>query len=480
MYDIDQDYHPMLIAGAPADSDVLIEIRNPFTGMLQGRVPQARPDHIRKAFEAAAQTCPRLTRRERTDILLGTANAIRRDQDQLARLITAETGLCLKDSLHETRRACDVWSFAAHMLIQSEGEIYPSDIGTSPHDRRVFSMRTPLVGAISAITPFNHPLNLVSHKLAPAIATNNRVVLKPSERAPLTALALGGILYKEGLPEGMLSIVTGAPPSLGDAMFTDRDAELVTFTGSVRVGHHIAERAGYRKLILELGGNDPIIVLDDADVDRAAQLAVQGAIKNSGQRCTAVKRALVVDSVADEFAERALHHMLKLSTGDPSDPSVDLGTVISREAAQLIARRVADAIDVGAVLLLGNQPDGAFYPPTLLDHVSSTAELVVEETFGPVLPIIRCPNDIDQIISIANATKFGLSAGVCSNRLDHVTKLINGLAVGSVNVWEVPGYRTELTPFGGIKQSGLGHKEGVLEAMRSFTQLKTYSLPWPV
>jgi aldehyde dehydrogenase (NAD+) len=306
------------------------------------------------------------------------------------------------------------------------------------------------------------------------------VVLKPSEQAPLTALALGMLLYEQGLPEGMLSIVTGTPFGMGDAMFTDPDAELVTFTGSVRVGRHIAERAGYRKLVLELGGNDPFIVLEDADVSRAASLAVQGAVKNSGQRCTAVKRALVVDSIADEFAERALEHMAALVTGDPSDPSVDVGTVISRDAADLIARRVADAMALGAVMRLGGEPDGAFFPPTLLDHVSPAAELVAEETFGPILPIIRCPNDVDGIIAIANASRFGLSAGVCSNRLDHVTKLIDGLAVGTVNVWEVPGYRTELSPFGGIKDSGLGHKEGVLEAMRGFTQLKTYSLPWPV
>ncbi|WP_407185250.1 phosphonoacetaldehyde dehydrogenase [Bradyrhizobium centrosematis] len=479
MPDIDHDYHPMLIAGSPCHSDLTIEVRNPFTRMLVGKVPQARPEHVRKAFQAAARTRLQLSRRERTDILLGTANAVRRDQDQLARLITSETGLCLKDALHETKRAYDVWSFAAHSMVQSEGEIYPCDIGTTPHKRRIFSMRRPLVGVISAITPFNHPLNIVSHKLAPAIATNNRVVLKPSERAPLTALALGRILLEQGLPEEMLSILTGTPQSLEDAMFTDPDAELVTFTGSVCVGRYIAERAGYRKLILELGGNDPIIVLEDADPERAAQLAVQGAIKNSGQRCTAVKRALVAETIADDFADRALHYTRQLVTGDPSDPLVNVGTVISQEAAQLIARRVAGAIDEGAVRLFGSQPDGAFYPPTLLDHVRATSELVVEETFGPVLPIIRCPNDIDQIISIANATKFGLSAGVCSNRIDQVTRLINGLDVGNVNVWEVPGYRTEMTPFGGIKQSGLGYKEGILEAMRGFTQLKTYSLPWP-
>ncbi|NPU13445.1 MULTISPECIES: phosphonoacetaldehyde dehydrogenase [Bradyrhizobium] len=480
MHAIEPIYQPMLLAGTPADADRVIEVRNPFSGALVGSVPQAEKRQIRAAFAAAARFRPKLSRRERSDILLGTARAIASNQDRLARLITAETGLCLKDSLHETRRACDVWSFAAHALIQNDGEIYPGDIGGNPHARRIFSMRTPLAGVIAAITPFNHPLNLVSHKLAPAIATNNRVVLKPSEQTPLTALALGRILREQGLPDGMLSIVTGTPHDLGDCVFTDEDAELVTFTGSVRVGHQIAERAGYRRLVLELGGNDPFIVLADADVDRAAQLAVQGAVRHSGQRCTAVKRALVVEELADRFAERALHHMQQLSTGDPSDPSVDLGTVISEDAAQLIARRVDGAVAAGARLLLGGEPRGAFCPPTLLDHVPPACELVAEETFGPVLPIIRCNNDIEEIVMTANATRFGLSAAICSNRLDHVTRLIEGLAVGSVNVWEVPGYRTELTPFGGIKQSGLGHKEGIVEAMRSFTQVKTYSLPWPV
>ncbi|MGY3346996.1 acyl-CoA reductase-like NAD-dependent aldehyde dehydrogenase [Bradyrhizobium sp. USDA 4459] len=339
-----------------------------------------------KRFRWAARTRHKLTRRERTDILGGTEIAVRRDQDQLARLITSETGLCLKDALHETKRACDVWSFAAHAMIQSEGEIYPCDIGTTPHERRIFAMRRPLVGVISAFTPFNHPLNLVSHKLAPAIETS--VVLNPSERAPLTALALGRILFEQALPEEMLSILAETPESLEDAMFTDPDAELVTFTGSVCAARYIAERAGYQKLIRELGGNDPIIVLEDADPERAAYLAVQGVIKNSDQRCTAIKRALVAETIADDFADRALHYMRQLMTGDPSDPFVDVGTVISQEAARLIGRRVTGAIDDGAVRLLGGRPHGAFHQPKLQDHVRATSELVVEETFGPVLPII--------------------------------------------------------------------------------------------
>jgi aldehyde dehydrogenase (NAD+) len=433
-------------------------------------VPQAEAGHVRRAFSIARAFRPRLTRRERARILQATAEAIEANRDRLAYLITFESGLCLKDSLHETSRARDVWSFAAQAVLQDDGAAYAGDIGGAAQARRIFSARTPLLGVISAITPFNHPLNLVSHKLAPAIATNNRVVLKPAEATPLTALALAELLYEAGLPPEMLSVVTGEPQALGDAMINDPDIDLVTFTGSVSAGKKIAERVGYRRLMLELGGNDPLIVMGDADLDRAARLAVQGATKNSGQRCTAVKRVLVVESIADRFAEIVLSLMERLRSGDPMDPNTDVGTVINARAASIIAGRVEAAVEKGARLLLGNTPKGALYPPTLVDHVPADCELVREETFGPV--------DIEAIIAIANSTAFGLSAGLCTDRLDCITRFVNDLDVGCVNVWEVPGYRTELTPFGGIKDSGLGHKEGVLEAMKSFTNIKTYSLPW--
>jgi phosphonoacetaldehyde dehydrogenase len=465
MLDSTRLYHPMKIAGQDVRADSTIDVRNPFTGQVIAAVPQAHPEHIRRAFAIARAFRPRLTRRERARILLATAEAIEANRERLAHLITSESGLCLKDSLHETARAKDVWSFAAQAVLQDDSATYAGDIGGGAQSRRIFSTRTPLLGVISAITPFNHPLNLVSHKLAPAIATNNRVVLKPAEATPLTALALAELLYAAGLPPEMLSVVTGEPRSLGDAMINDPDIDLVTFTGSVRAGKKIAERVGYRRLVLELGGNDPLIVMGDADLDRAARLAVQGATKNSGQRCTAVKRVLVVDDIADRFAEATLSLMKRLKAGDPMDPDTDLGTVINAKAASTIAGRVEAAIAGGARLLLGNTPEGALYPPTLVDHVLPDCELVREETFGPVLPIIRCPDDVEHIIAIAN-------------RLDTITHFVDALDVGCVNVWEVPGYRTELTPFGGIKDSGLGHKEGVLEAMKSFTNIKTYSLPW--
>jgi putative phosphonoacetaldehyde dehydrogenase len=357
--------------------------------------------------------------------------------------------------------------------------VYSCDVTPHGKARRIYTTREPVRGVIAAITPFNHPLNMISHKIAPAIATNNRVVAKPTELTPLTALLLADILYEAGLPPEMLSIVTGNPKTMGDAMITDPHADVVTFTGSVKVGKYIAAKAGYKRLVLELGGNDPLIVMEDAHLEKAAELAVQGAVKNSGQRCTAVKRILVVESVADEFVEHVVTMAKKLKSGNPMDPDTDIGAVIHEGAAKLFEARVNAATEHGARLLHGNDRKGAVYPATVVDRVPYDSELVREETFGPVIPIIRCPNDIAEVIRISNSTNYGLSSGVCTNRLDYITRFINELEVGTVNVWEVPGYRIEMSPFGGIKDSGLGYKEGVWEAMKSYTNIKTYSLPWP-
>ncbi|WOH78785.1 phosphonoacetaldehyde dehydrogenase [Bradyrhizobium sp. BEA-2-5] len=473
-------HEQMRIAGSLVDTDEHVEVFNPYTNKVVGTVPAARPEHVRSAFARAAAFKPKLTRYERQRILLRTAEILAGRKEEFARLITAESGLCWKDSLYEAGRAYDVYSFAGQLAIKDDGETFSCDISPQGKARKIFTTRTPLLGAISAITPFNHPLNMVSHKIAPAIATNNRVVLKPTELTPLTALALADVLYEAGLPPEMLSVVTGNPHSMGDAMITDPDADLVTFTGSVRVGKHIASKAGYKRLVLELGGNDPLIVMEDADLDKAAELAATGATKNSGQRCTAVKRILCVEAVADDFAALVLKKARKLKCGDPMDPTVDVGTVIHEGAAKEFERRVNAAVADGAELLHGNARDGALYPPTVVDRIPYTSELVMQETFGPVIPIIRVPNDIDSVIRISNATAFGLSSGVCTNRLDYITRFVNELDVGTVNVWEVPGYRIEMSPFGGIKDSGLGYKEGVQEAIKSFTNVKTYSLPWPV
>ncbi|MFC3695179.1 phosphonoacetaldehyde dehydrogenase [Chenggangzhangella methanolivorans] len=468
----------MRIAGKLVQTDDIVEVFNPYDNSVVGTVPAARAEHVREAFQKARAFKPKLTRYERQQILQRTAELLRDRREDFARLIVAETGLCWKDGLYEASRAYDVWSFAAQLTIKDDGEIYSCDISPNGKARKIFTTRTPLLGVISAITPFNHPLNMVSHKLAPAIATNNRLVLKPTELTPLTALALADVLYEAGLPPEMLSVVTGNPSTMGDAMITDPDADLVTFTGSVRVGKHIANTAGYKRIVLELGGNDPLIVMEDADLDKAAELAVTGATKNSGQRCTAVKRILVVNAVADEFSRLVVEKAKKLKSGDPMDPATDVGTVINERSAILFENRVNDAVSKGAEVLHGAPRKGALFAPTVVDNVPYDCELVHEETFGPVIPIVRCPDDIAEVIRISNSTDYGLSSGVCTDRLDYVSRFVAELEVGTVNVWEVPGYRIEMSPFGGIKDSGLGYKEGVVEAMKSFTNVRTWSMPW--
>lgn len=471
-------HETMRIAGRKVDTAERINVYDPYTNDIVGTVPRGTAAHARDAFATAKAFKPKLTRYERQRILMTTAEKLAARRQELAELITAETGLSMKDSLYEVGRAYDVFSLSGQLAIKDDSEIFSCDITPHGKARRIYTSRTPLLGVISAITPFNHPMNMVAHKIAPAIATNNRVVLKPTELTPLTALALADVLYEAGLPPEMLSVITGLPADLGDEMIVNPDIDLVTFTGSVRVGKYIASKAGYRRQVLELGGNDPLIVMEDADLDKAAELAVAGATKNSGQRCTAVKRILVIDRVADEFTARVLEKAKKIKCGDPRDPNTDLGTVITEDAAKLFEARVIDAVRHGAKLHYGNDRRGALYPATVVDHVPYDCELVREETFGPVIPMIRV-KDIDDAIRVSNSTAFGLSSGVCTNRLDYITRFVNELDVGTVNIWEVPGYRIEMSPFGGIKDSGLGYKEGVVEAMKGFTNVKTYSLPWP-
>jgi putative phosphonoacetaldehyde dehydrogenase len=469
----------MRIAGKLVDGDSgkNVEVLNPYNGEVVGTVPRASREQIAGAFEIAASYRPDLTRYERQQILLKTAEIIVSRRDEISDLITAESGLSKKDSLYEVGRAFDVFSLSGQLCINDDSQVFSCDLTPHGKRRKIFTQRDPLLGVISAITPFNHPLNMISHKIAPSIATNNCMVAKPTEQTPLTALVLADILYEAGLPPQMLSIVTGLPADMGDEMLTNRHIDLVTFTGSVGVGKYIAETAGYRRTVLELGGNAPLIVMDDADLDKAAELAVTGATKNSGQRCTAVKRILCIDSVADEFAGLVAEKAARLKYGDPMDPDTDVGTVINEASAILFQNRVNDAIEKGATFLYGNDRQGAVYSPTVLDHVPFDCELVREETFGPPIPIIRI-RDIDHAIEVANSTAFGLSSGVCTNRMDDIIRFINELETGTVNIWEVPGYRIEMSPFGGIKDSGLGYKEGVIEAMNSYTNVKTFSLPW--
>ena len=454
----------------------VIEVRYPFTGEVVGTVPKATVDEVRKAFARARAYKPKLTRYERATIMQKAAELLRGRVAQASDLITRESGLSKKDSTYEVGRVCDVFTFSAMEALRDDGQSFSCDLTPHGRNRRVYTRREPLLGVISAITPFNHPMNQVAHKVAPSIATNNRMVLKPSEKTPMSAYYLAELLYEAGLPREMFQVITGDPREIADELITNENVDLVTFTGGVAVGKSIAAKAGYRRIVLELGGNDPIIVMEDADLEEASTLAVQGSYKNSGQRCTAVKRMLVQESVAERFVEMLVAKTRAWTFGDPMDPKLEMGTVIDETAARLFESRVNEAVAQGAKLLAGNEREGALYSPTVLDRVDPNMTVVRQETFGPVSPVIRF-RDIDHAIAISNGTAYGLSSAVCTNRLDYINRFVAELHVGTVNVREVPGYRLELTPFGGIKDSGLGYKEGVQEAIKSFTNLKTFSLP---
>lgn len=478
---IEPKHEAMRIGGEKVFTDAVIEVRYPYTDEVIGTVPAGRAEHAARAFEIAAAYKPKLSRYERQQILFRAGQLIKERREELAYWLVLELGICWQHALYETGRAYDVFTLAGQMAILDDGQIFSCDLTPQGKERKIFTLREP-VRAISAITPFNHPLNMVAHKIAPAIATNNCMVCKPTELTPLTAIALADILYEAGLPHEMFQIVTGWPKDIGDEMITNPNIDIITFTGGVPVGKLIASKAGYKRMALELGGNDPLIIcndLSDADLEKAAVIAVAGATGNSGQRCTAVKRILVQESVADRFVPMVLARAKALRFGDPMDPETQLGCVVHAQAAETFERRVMEAQAAGAKILYHPGRVDALLPPIVVDYVPHGSELVMEETFGPIVPIVRVPDYDVAVMAISNSTQFGLSSGVCTNDLNRAIAYVNGLDVGTVNIWEQPGYRIEMSPFGGIKDSGNAVKEGVLEAMKFFTNVKTYSLPWP-
>lgn len=467
----------MWIAGVQESRAETFAVRDPYRGDLVGRVPVASEADVVAAIERMTDApIPKLSRAERAGILRGMARRFAERRDECARLASRESGLSFKDTHYEIGRVMDALSLAADATSFDDSAIFAGDVGENGKARRILTHREP-VGLIAAITPFNHPFNQIVHKVAPAIAANAPIIVKPSEKTPLSALLFAEIAHDAGLPGPMLSIITGRRDVVARVFTTHPAVKLLTFTGSPVVGKALAGAAGYRRVVMELGGNDPLIVLPDADVERAATLAIGGAFGNSGQRCTAVKRILVHHTLADDFVAVFAARARQIRAGDPLDPATELGTVIDEAAAREIEARAQDAVAQGAKAVVPLTRQGALLNASVYDHVPPTARLVVEETFGPIAPIIRFET-LDEAIRIANSTAYGLSAGICTDRLDWITRCASELKVGGMNVWDVPGYRSELSPFGGIKDSGLGQKEGIYECIKLYTVTKTVSIPW--
>ncbi len=467
---------PSYLAGQPADSTDRLEIFSPWDRRPVGTVARITGVQLQAAIATHLAAGTPLTRHERSTILFRAKSFLEERREEFAQLISAESGLCLRETRYETSRATDVLHFSAIEALRDDGQIFSCDVTAIGKARKIFTVREPLT-LVAAITPFNHPLNQVAHKIAPAIAAGAPMILKPSEKTPLTAAKFAALLYEAGLPGWMLSVIHGGLNEVTRPLIRDPRVELVTFTGSAKVGHDIAATAGYKKLCLELGGHSPLIVLADADLDLAAKLACEGCFRNSGQRCTAVRRLLVQQEVLAAFTERFVALAATYVSGDPSDERTLVGTVIDEPAARTLENAIADATARGARLLHGGGRRGALLEPTILADVSRDSILGTSECFGPLAPIFPV-RDLDDAISYSNATPYGLSSGIVTQSLEHALRAVKGIRAGTVNVNEIPGYRLEVTPFGGIKDSGLGIKEGVVEAMRFMSTVKTFSLPW--
>lgn len=464
------------VAGRPVDSTNILTVKSPYDGAVAGTVHLASRSDTEAAVAAARGFTATPTRYERSTILDRARISLEQRREEFARLITSEAGLCIRESRYEVGRALDVLRFSSMEALRDDGQVFSCDVSPQGKARKIFTLRVPL-GCAVCITPFNHPLNQVAHKLAPAIAAGTPVILKPSEKAPLTAIRFAQLLYESGLPHGMLSVLLGSRSEVVEPLIQDPAVELVSFTGSVDVGKRIASNAGYKKLVLELGGNDPLIVLEDADMDLAVTLAAEGSFRNSGQRCTAVKRILVQSSILAEFTEKLVARTRDYVCGDPMDEATRVGTVIDEPSAIYLDTVVKEAVAAGAKVLIGGERRGALFPPTVISNVPRFCRMVDCESFGPLAPILPF-SDLDEAIEVANGTPFGLSSGVVTRSLDHALRVVRELKCGTVNVNEVPGFRIESSPFGGIKDSGLGIKEGVIEAIRCFSFVKTFSLPW--
>jgi aldehyde dehydrogenase (NAD+) len=415
---------------------------------------------------------------QRAAILAETARRIELERDDVAQLISSESGLCIRSADKEVGRALDCLRVGARIAAEIDDlDLTPEFVrNADPTGPKLTVIHEPH-DLIVGITPFNHPLNAVAHKVVPAVAAGTSMVLKPSDKTPLSALRLVATLVEAGLPADMLATATGMPAQrVVRQLVSDPRIDLVTFTGSVEVGKAIARTMAecgneLVRYVPELGGNACFVVMRDCDLDQAARIAL-GAFENSGQRCTAIRKILVDESIADPFVERFAALARELRYGDPSDPDVEVGTVITEEQAARLEGRVHDAVERGARLVLGNVRKGALYSPTIVDDVKPEFELANRESFGPVASVIRI-RDLDDAIAIIRRGRFRLASAVATHDRVAAERLHREIAVGQFSWNGPPSYRTEQAPFGGFGDSGNGEKEGIIMTTRAYRRIRT-------
>ena len=465
----------MLIGGKHISGDDLVDVTNPYNGDIIDTVPIAHRQTADLAISeanGAKDSLHEMSAFKVSNKLFDVCEKLKQDREDFAHLLSLEVGKPIAESLVELDRSIETLKLAAEEAKRIYGETVPLDAGLNGKGFFAFTQKVPL-GVVAAITPFNYPLNLTIHKIAPAIACKNTVIVKPPTEAPLTVMKFCELLNEE-FPDGVVNTVTGYGSEVGDYLVTSPDVNKISFTGSVTTGLMISQKAGMKKVTLELGGNDPLVVLADADIDNAVRGVINGAFLNAGQVCMGVKRIIVDEEIADEFGEKLVLETEKLVMGNPLDSTTTLGTLINEKAAIQVENTVNNAVEEGAKILTGGNRDGAFYQATVIDNVSQDMDLVVNETFGPVAPIIRVKG-VGEAIEAANNTEYGLQAGVYTNDYYSAMKCANEIEAGTVFINKQSTFRTDNMPFGGFKNSGVG-KEGIKYAVEEMTKTKLIGL----
>ncbi len=470
---------PIYLAGEFVEAGSPLDVRNPATGELVATTWQAGAAELDRATEAAVtafEQTRRLASFERRDALQHVADAITRDADELAELLTRESGKPIRDARAEVARGSLTFRTAAEEALRVNGEWLPLDWTAANRGRSGIVRRYP-IGPVAAISPFNFPLNLAAHKVAPAIAAGCSIVLKPPSKDPLVMLRIAGYLDETSLPKGSVSILPMDRPT-GDRMVADDRFKLLSFTGSPGVGWKMKADAGRKKVVLELGGNAGVIVDETADLDWAVARLVFGAFAYAGQVCISVQRIYVVESIYPEFERRFVEKVREVKMGDPLDPASDLGPMVDEAAVNRTDEWVREALAGGARALTGGRSDGLFYEPTILADVPRDARVCGEEVFAPVVNLFPVP-DFAAALREINDSRFGLQCGLFTSSLEHTLTAHDELEVGGIIVNDVPTWRTDAMPYGGVKDSGLG-REGLRWSIEDMTEPRLLAFARPV
>jgi acyl-CoA reductase-like NAD-dependent aldehyde dehydrogenase len=459
---------PLLLDGEWVETGEWVEIASPYDGSLVGRVARAGADEARRAIDAAERAMQNpLPAHKRAEILVRVAGAIGRRADEAARLISAEAGKPLKAARVEVARAMSTYTMAAVAARTLAGEVVPMDASQAGEGKFAFTLRMP-IGVVGAISPFNFPLNLVAHKIAPALAAGCAVVLKPASQTPLSALLLAELETEAGLPPGWLNVLVGPSSEIGDVLVEDERVKLITFTGSGAVGWKLRERAPRKRVNLELGNATPVIVAADAEVAEAATKLAANAFSYAGQSCISVQRIYVERTVYEEFKAAFLPRVEALQVGDPGQEDTDVGPLIAASERDRVKEWIDAAVAKGATVLAGGTVEGDMLQPTVVEGVPVTEKLACEEAFGPVCTLT--PFDtLDEALELANGTRYGLQAGIFTRSIDTANRAARALEFGGVTVNEAPTFRADQMPYGGVKDSG-NTREGPAWAVREMTE----------